>query len=71
MEDRQPFSKKQNTLPFFNFFPTTPHLATESLKQITNKQTRIGDKKTNTLTHKYKYILIAPVMCTDQLPVLH
>ena len=34
-------------------------------------QTYIGHTGTNRMTHIYKYILTPPVLCTQQLPVLH
>ena len=37
----------------------------------THRQTHTGHTGTNRLTHTYKYISTPPVMCTQQLPVLH
>ena len=36
-----------------------------------NVQIHTGHTGTNRLTHMYKYILTAPVTCTQQLPTLH
>ena len=37
----------------------------------TQRQTHSGHKRTNRLTHTYKYISTSPVMCTLQLHVLY
>ena len=38
---------------------------------ITHTDKHIGHTGTTTLTHTYKYILTAPVMGTQQLPLVH
>ena len=38
---------------------------------ITQRQTHAGHRQTNRMTQTYEYLLTPPVMCTQQLFVLH